>query len=69
MTVKHTHYLVRTLHYNSELVSWGRIETLSLRREKLTLSFAQKASSNVRFTKWFPKKEYNGLDLRREKNL
>ena len=52
-----------------ELVAAGKIETLFKRREKLTLSFAEKSAKNPRFEHWFKEKNYNGLNLRRGLNL
>ena len=51
-----------------ELVAAGKIETLFKRREKLTLSFAEKSAKNPRFEHWFKEKNYNGLNLRRGLN-
>ena len=49
-----------------QLVSEEKIVTLSARREILTKNVAKKAASSARFGGWFPQKDYNGVDLRRE---
>ena len=50
--------------YNSsydDLINSGTIETLSSRREKLTVNFAKKCTSNPRFKHWFEEREENCL--------
>ena len=51
----------------SELLESGRMESLKSRREKLTLSFAKKASSSDRFGAWFKKREYGEVNIRDKK--
>ena len=50
----------------SQLLEEGRIESLEERRKRMVINFARKTASNPRFEKWFPKREYNGVELRRE---
>ena len=50
-----------------EIVSTGKMETLDSRRERLTMNFARKAAKSHRFGSWFQEKNYEGLNLRREK--
>ena len=49
-----------------DLLSEGKIESLSERRKKLTLNFARKSEQNERFKSWFPRRNYNGVELRNE---
>ena len=50
-----------------ELLEENKIESLEERRKKLILNFAVKTQKNPRFKDWFPEKEYEGLNLRKEK--
>ena len=50
-----------------ELITSERVETLESRRQKLTLNFAIKAQNSARFAHWFTRKNYDGLNLRKEK--
>ena len=47
-----------------ELIDTGKVESLKKRRERMTLNFAKKTESNPRFKKWFPRRNYNCLELR-----
>ena len=51
----------------SDLVKNEKIETLSARRERLTLNFAKKAAANPRFNHWFPEKNYSDINIRNQK--
>ena len=49
------------------LIDSGKIEALDARRKRLCLSFAKKAASNELFAeKWFPKKNRNNYNTRRQ---
>ena len=48
-----------------DLVNNGRIEPLYKRRERLTVSFAEKTAKMPRFSNWFKKKEQNRPGLRK----
>ena len=51
----------------STLLEEGRIETLSSRRETLTVNFAEKTSKNERFKHWFPlRTNESEVNLRRQ---
>ena len=49
-----------------DLVENGKVERMSTRRERIALNFAIRTEKNPRFRKWFPKKNYNGVELRTE---
>ena len=48
------------------LVAENRVERLEERREKLVINFAKKTAEMKRFETWFPRRNYNGISLRRE---
>ena len=52
-----------------QLIADGTIESLSTRRDRLTVNFARKASASERFKDWFQEKSYKGLNLRKEKKF
>ena len=52
-----------------EIIDSGKMETLSARRERLTLNFARKTAKQPRFANWFKEKSYQGLNLRKEKKF
>ena len=49
-----------------ELVNSVKIETLDSRRDSLVLKFAKKAAASTRFCRWFEKRDYGDLNLRKE---
>ena len=56
-------------HYE-DLIESGKVESMSARREKLTINFAKKAESNPRFAEWFPRRVYNNsVELRNEQKI